>query len=108
MSLLDGGTSNPATGETATALTLAQAAQRIAAKPATTPEPRERPTAPVAEDDEQAEQDQTDGGEPDEGEAPADGEQTDDGEQPETGAEERRAAEEAKREATESAAAVQA
>lgn len=82
MSLLDGGTSNPATGETATALTLAQAAERIAAKSAG-PEPRERPTA-QAEDDGQAEV-HADGGEPGEGEAPADGDPEPDEPEPEDG-----------------------
>ena len=73
MSLLGGDSANPATEAPATALTLTQAAERIASKSAPQPEPRERPTA-QAEDDDQADQDQTDGGEPDEGEAPADGE----------------------------------
>lgn len=76
MSLLGGEPSNPETGEAATALTVAQAADRIANKAAPQPEPRERPTAPAAED-EQAAEDQTDGGEPDEGEAPAAGEAPD-------------------------------
>lgn len=73
MSLLGDGASNPASGEPVTALTLTQAAERIASKSAPQPEPRERPTA-QAEDDDQADV-QTDGGEPDEGEAPADGEE---------------------------------
>jgi hypothetical protein len=71
MSLLSE-SANPAEGAPGEALTVAQAADRIANK-AAQPEPRERPTAPTA-DDEQATADQTDGGEPEEGEAPADGE----------------------------------
>lgn len=71
MSLLSD-SANPPEGAPGEALTVAQAADRIANK-AVQPEPRERPTAPTA-DDEQATADQTDGGEPEEGEAPADGE----------------------------------